>query len=412
MAAAPLVGTLVERDEVPLAIDELTLVALLGACAEGETVVRVPASFAQGVGPDRRGGGRAARDGRRIEAVEDGFVVNGDGSPRHLDARGTIDSHGRPSPRRLDGGRRGGRARLHRGRGGPLRALDVVGSMGSQAFNRRENVPRAALQHRIGAAALCAGSAVASPPMVVRDRRPRRGGQEHGRAGGRGGTRLHLPRLRRDVPRGGPAPCANGEPLASRPGALRIELGGPGDRQRREVTEAIRAAEVTEAASRVAPTRESVGRCGKQRALLATVTGWPRVATSARWSRPTRRSSCSSPRPRGARPAARGRAGGRCGPCCGPGAARRAGPTREALTASQGGRSDGARHHRADGGPGGEDRGAGGRFSEDAMTAGVGPVRWRRRGPSRRSLPGWPSRLPQRRASRRSSTASAVRARR
>ena len=39
VASARLEGTEVEGDEVPLAIDELTLVALLGACADGETVV-------------------------------------------------------------------------------------------------------------------------------------------------------------------------------------------------------------------------------------------------------------------------------------------------------------------------------------------------------------------------------------
>ena len=40
VTAGPLIGTVVEADEVPLAIDELPLVALLGCFAEGETVVR------------------------------------------------------------------------------------------------------------------------------------------------------------------------------------------------------------------------------------------------------------------------------------------------------------------------------------------------------------------------------------
>ena len=40
VAHAPLEGTEVAPEEVPLAIDELTLVALLGAFAEGDTVVR------------------------------------------------------------------------------------------------------------------------------------------------------------------------------------------------------------------------------------------------------------------------------------------------------------------------------------------------------------------------------------
>ena len=39
VASGPLVGTTVEPHEVPLAIDELPLVALLGCFAEGETVV-------------------------------------------------------------------------------------------------------------------------------------------------------------------------------------------------------------------------------------------------------------------------------------------------------------------------------------------------------------------------------------
>ena len=40
VAHGPLEGTEVLPEEVPLAIDELTLVALLGAFADGETVVR------------------------------------------------------------------------------------------------------------------------------------------------------------------------------------------------------------------------------------------------------------------------------------------------------------------------------------------------------------------------------------
>src|ERR1019366_5542777 len=40
VTAGPIEATTVEADEVPLAIDELPLVALLGCFAEGETVVR------------------------------------------------------------------------------------------------------------------------------------------------------------------------------------------------------------------------------------------------------------------------------------------------------------------------------------------------------------------------------------
>jgi 3-phosphoshikimate 1-carboxyvinyltransferase len=91
VTAGPLVGTTVTPDEVPLAIDELPLVALLGAFAEGTTVVqgaqelRVKESDRitlvveglRGLGAD-------------IEATEDGFVVEGTGGLRG----GTMASHG------------------------------------------------------------------------------------------------------------------------------------------------------------------------------------------------------------------------------------------------------------------------------------------------------------------------------
>jgi 3-phosphoshikimate 1-carboxyvinyltransferase len=92
VASSPLEGTVVEPDEVPLAIDELTLVALLGAFADGETVLqgaeelrfkesnRIAAVVA---------GLRAI--GADIEETEDGFVVRGDGSRL---PGGTIDSQG------------------------------------------------------------------------------------------------------------------------------------------------------------------------------------------------------------------------------------------------------------------------------------------------------------------------------
>ncbi len=76
-------GTTVEADEVPLAIDELPLVALLGAFAEGETVVR-------GAGELRlKESDRIAAVvdglaglGADIEATPDGFVVRGGGGLR------------------------------------------------------------------------------------------------------------------------------------------------------------------------------------------------------------------------------------------------------------------------------------------------------------------------------------------
>ena len=77
--------------EVPLAIDELPLVALLGCFAEGETVVRGAqelrvkesdriATVVDGLGAL----------GAQIEATDDGFVVTGTGGLRG----GTIASHG------------------------------------------------------------------------------------------------------------------------------------------------------------------------------------------------------------------------------------------------------------------------------------------------------------------------------
>jgi 3-phosphoshikimate 1-carboxyvinyltransferase len=91
VTAGPLVGTVVEPEEVPLAIDELPLVALLGCFAEGETAVRGAhelrlkesdriATVVEGL----RG------LGGQIEATEDGFVVTGSGGLRG----GQIASHG------------------------------------------------------------------------------------------------------------------------------------------------------------------------------------------------------------------------------------------------------------------------------------------------------------------------------
>ena len=91
VAYGPLVGTTVEADEVPLAIDELPLVALLGCFAEGETIVR-GAGELRVKESDRIAG---VVDGLRglgaeIEATPDGFVVQGTGSLRG----GVVSSHG------------------------------------------------------------------------------------------------------------------------------------------------------------------------------------------------------------------------------------------------------------------------------------------------------------------------------
>lgn len=91
VAHGALEGTTVEADEVPLAIDELPLVALLGCFAEGDTIVR-GAQELRVKESDRIasvvGGLRGL--GADIEASEDGFVVRGTAGLRG----GRLDAHG------------------------------------------------------------------------------------------------------------------------------------------------------------------------------------------------------------------------------------------------------------------------------------------------------------------------------
>jgi 3-phosphoshikimate 1-carboxyvinyltransferase len=89
--SGPLQGTRVGAAEVPLAIDELPLVALLGCFAEGETVVTGAAELRHKES-DRIA---AVADGLAglgadIEALDDGFAVRGAGGLRG----GTIDAGG------------------------------------------------------------------------------------------------------------------------------------------------------------------------------------------------------------------------------------------------------------------------------------------------------------------------------
>ena len=118
---------------MPLAIDELPLVALLGCFAEGETVVR----GAQELRVKETDRIATVVDGLRglgadIEATDDGFVVRGTGGLRG----GTIDAHGDhrlamlgavaglASPRGRRGRRHGGRRGLLPGlRGRPRASL-------------------------------------------------------------------------------------------------------------------------------------------------------------------------------------------------------------------------------------------------------------------------------------------------
>jgi 3-phosphoshikimate 1-carboxyvinyltransferase len=92
VAHGPLEGTEVDPEEVPAAIDELTLVALLGAFAEGETRVR-GAGELRVKESDRIAGvvDGLSGLGADIEETEDGFVVRGHGNPL---AGGVIDARG------------------------------------------------------------------------------------------------------------------------------------------------------------------------------------------------------------------------------------------------------------------------------------------------------------------------------
>ena len=87
----PLAATRVHGDEVPLAIDELPLVALAGCFAEGSTVV----SGAEELRHKESDRIATVVEGLRgigaeIEALEDGFAVHGTGSLRG----GALDAHG------------------------------------------------------------------------------------------------------------------------------------------------------------------------------------------------------------------------------------------------------------------------------------------------------------------------------
>ncbi len=91
VSSAQLRGTEVEPGEVPLAIDELPLVALLGAFAEGTTIVRGAEELRRKESDRVTTVVEGLRGlGARIEAAPDGFVVAGGGELHG----GTIDAHG------------------------------------------------------------------------------------------------------------------------------------------------------------------------------------------------------------------------------------------------------------------------------------------------------------------------------
>ena len=91
VAHGALEATVVEPDEVPLAIDELPLVALLGCYAEGETIVRGAGELRVKESDRIDGVVEGLRGlGADIEATEDGFAVRGPTGLRGgvLDAKG------------------------------------------------------------------------------------------------------------------------------------------------------------------------------------------------------------------------------------------------------------------------------------------------------------------------------------
>jgi 3-phosphoshikimate 1-carboxyvinyltransferase len=91
VAHGALEGTVVEAEEVPLAIDELPLVALLGCFAEGETLVRGAEELRVKESDRIAGVVEGLRGlGAEIEATEDGFAVRGTGGLRG----GTINARG------------------------------------------------------------------------------------------------------------------------------------------------------------------------------------------------------------------------------------------------------------------------------------------------------------------------------
>jgi 3-phosphoshikimate 1-carboxyvinyltransferase len=91
VASGPLIGTVVEPHEVPLAIDELPLIGLLGCFADGETVVTGAQELRVKESDRIAGVVEALNDlGGEAEATEDGFVVHGTGGLRG----GTVRSRG------------------------------------------------------------------------------------------------------------------------------------------------------------------------------------------------------------------------------------------------------------------------------------------------------------------------------
>ena len=184
--SAPLVGTTVGAKEVPLAIDELPLVALAAACARGETVIRGAAEL-------------RAKETDRIEATVDALRALG---VRARGLRGRVQRARRADapPRRPDREPRRPPDRDARRRRG---ARVPRGRADRGAGVRCGELPRLLRDARRASSRLGRGR---GRPKITSadDRRDRRAcgrRQELRRARARGSARLPLPRHGGDVPR-------------------------------------------------------------------------------------------------------------------------------------------------------------------------------------------------------------------
>ena len=276
---AQLRGTEVGGAEMPLAIDELPLVALAACFAEGETTIRDAAELR------RKESDRIATVsealtalGAAVEPTEDGMRIEGGGGLRG----GAIDSHGDHRIAMLGAiaglasregvevaGMDAAAVSYPRLRGRPRLAAEVLSRRRLDVERQRRGAERRR-SSRTRTARLC--------DHGHRDRRARRGRQVHRGPRRRAGARLHLPRLGGDVPLRG----AGGDRARRRPRRRRrdgrlvarsLEIGLDGDRvalDGRDVSAAIREPRVTEASSRVSvhpPVREAM--VARQRRLIA-----------------------------------------------------------------------------------------------------------------------------------------------
>ena len=174
VTGAPIEGTTVEAAEVPLTIDELPLVALLGCFAEGETVVKGSAEL-RIKESDRiaeRGRG-TARTRRRDRGGARWVRVHGTGALRggRIDARGD-----------------------HR--------LALLGAVAGTGLGRRASRSSGWRPPRSPTRASARTWRNWRPRDGRRDRRPGRRRQVERCPGRRVGARLHLPQLGGDVPLG------------------------------------------------------------------------------------------------------------------------------------------------------------------------------------------------------------------